>query len=74
MGLINGIATAVALLTFIGIVWWAFSRGREKANRDSANLPFLQPDEADQVAKQQAAKEAQQEDANKDKKAGGSHE
>ena len=46
MAIVNGIATIVALLTFLGIVWWAFSRGREKANHDASLLPFSVPDES----------------------------
>lgn len=66
MSTFNGIATLIALLTFIGIVWWAFSRGRSKANRDASMLPFAQPDEVEQAEDQ--AREAEQ------KKQGESHE
>lgn len=71
MSIINGIATLIALLTFIGIVWWAYSRGRAKANRDASLLPFAQPDETEQAAEPEAdakAREAEQ------KKQGESHE
>jgi cytochrome c oxidase cbb3-type subunit 4 len=33
------------MLTFFGIIWWAFSKGRKKANEEAANLPFVLPDE-----------------------------
>lgn len=72
MSILNGIATLVALLTFIGIVWWAFSRGRAKANRDASMLPFAQPDEAEEAAKkEQAEQEARSAER---KKQGESHE
>jgi|TARA_R100000455_G_C6225026_1_gene88265 cytochrome c oxidase cbb3-type subunit 4 len=45
MGTVNGIVTIVALVTFIAIVIWAFSKGRKKANKDASMLPFMQPDE-----------------------------
>lgn len=45
LGLINGIATALALLTFLGIIWWAFSRGRSDANHEASMLPFALPDD-----------------------------
>ncbi len=45
LGLVNGIVTAIALFTFIGIVWWAFSRGRAEANHEASMLPFALPDE-----------------------------
>lgn len=44
-GVLNGIMTLLALLTFIGIVWWAFSAGRVKDNEEAASLPFILPDE-----------------------------
>jgi len=42
---LNAIATVLAMLTFFGIIWWAFSKGRIKANAEAANLPFVFPDE-----------------------------
>jgi len=45
-GVLNGIVTAIALLTFLGIVIWAYSHGRTKANQEAAMLPFALPDEA----------------------------
>ena len=44
IGIVNGIVTLLALVTFIGIVFWAFSKGRVKANTEAANLPFALPD------------------------------
>ncbi|RTZ41029.1 CcoQ/FixQ family Cbb3-type cytochrome c oxidase assembly chaperone [Candidimonas sp. SYP-B2681] len=45
MAMLNGIMTLVAMFTFLGIVWWAFSRGRADANHEASLLPFLVPDE-----------------------------
>lgn len=45
MALLNGIVTFIALATFIGIVAWAYSRSRSKANHDASLLPFSLPDE-----------------------------
>jgi cytochrome c oxidase cbb3-type subunit 4 len=42
---LNAIATVLAMLTFFGIIWWAFSKGRKQANEEAANLPFVLPDE-----------------------------
>lgn len=42
---LNAIATVLAMLTFFGIIWWAFSKGRQKANKEAANLPFVLSDE-----------------------------
>ncbi len=49
VGILNGILTLLAFLTFIGIVWWAFSKHRVKDNEEAANLPFDLPDEIDQL-------------------------
>lgn len=67
MGVINGIVTLLALLTFIGIVVWAFSRGRAKANTEAAMLPFALPDEGE-------VKQGQGNGASTRSSAGGSHE
>lgn len=45
VGILTGIVTALALVTFLGIVFWAWSKGRSKANYDSSMLPFDLPDE-----------------------------
>lgn len=42
---LNAIATVLAMMIFFGIIWWAFSNGRKKANEEAANLPFVLPDE-----------------------------
>ncbi len=39
--------TIASMAAFLGIVWWAWSKGRSKANEEAANLPFSMPDEAD---------------------------
>lgn len=45
MAVLNAIGTVLAMVVFFGIVWWAFSPGRKKANEEAANLPFDLPDE-----------------------------
>ena len=45
LAIINGVMTALAMATFLGICWWAFSRGRRQANQEAALLPFALPDE-----------------------------
>lgn len=47
MAILNAIGTVLAFLTFIGIVFWAFSRGRKKDNEEAAMLPFSLPDEGE---------------------------
>ena len=45
MAMLSGIATAMALVGFLAIVWWAFSQGRAQANQEASMLPFALPDE-----------------------------
>lgn len=37
---LRGIITAICLLLFVGIVWFAFGRRRKRRFEDAANLPF----------------------------------
>jgi cytochrome c oxidase cbb3-type subunit 4 len=46
MAIMNAIGTVLAMVLFFGIVWWAFSSKRKKANEEAANLPFDLPDES----------------------------
>ena len=45
---IASIATTVlTFVAFLGIVAWAYGRGRKKAFDEAANAPFALPDEID---------------------------
>ncbi len=44
MGFVRGIATALALFAFVGVVFWAYSRRRREAFTAAALLP-LEDDE-----------------------------
>ena len=43
-GIISGIVTAVFVLVFIGIVWWAYSKGNKQRFEDAGKLPFSEDD------------------------------
>ena len=45
--LLHSIMTLVTLITFVGIVVWAYSRKRKAAFDEAANAPFALPDDAD---------------------------
>lgn len=47
MAFLNGLMTIISMAVFFGIVWWAWSKGRVKANEEAAELPFSLPDEED---------------------------
>jgi len=49
MATLSAIATAVFLVLFVCISWWAFSAHRRAANAESAMLPFMLPDEAEVI-------------------------
>lgn len=42
---LRSIMTVVSLLTFLGIVWWAFSRKNGERFDEAAKLPFAEDDE-----------------------------
>nr|WP_173956755.1 CcoQ/FixQ family Cbb3-type cytochrome c oxidase assembly chaperone [Polynucleobacter tropicus] len=42
---LSAFSTSIGLIFFLGIVWWAWSPRRKKANQESAELPFDLPDE-----------------------------
>jgi cytochrome c oxidase cbb3-type subunit 4 len=37
---LRGIHTLLVMAAFFGIVWWAYSKHRKKANEEAAHLPF----------------------------------
>jgi cytochrome c oxidase cbb3-type subunit IV len=47
INMLRSVATVVSFVTFIGIVWWTWSRQREKDFSQAANLPFVQDGSAD---------------------------
>ena len=44
-GTVSGIVTAVFIVVFIGIVWWAYSKGNKQRFDDAGRLP-LEDDDA----------------------------
>ena len=42
---LRSIGTVGSLLTFLGIVWWAYSRNNKQRFDEAANLPFAEHDE-----------------------------
>ncbi|SHK43003.1 cytochrome c oxidase cbb3-type subunit 4 [Marinobacter antarcticus] len=50
---LRGIHTLLVMAVFIGIIWWAFSAHRKKANEEAAHLPF----DDDEVDKRTLAQE-----------------
>lgn len=43
-GTVSGIVTIVFIVVFIGIVWWAYSRGNKARFEDAGKLPFDEDD------------------------------
>ncbi|HLD08863.1 MAG TPA: cbb3-type cytochrome c oxidase subunit 3 [Methylophilaceae bacterium] len=54
---LSATSSVMGLLVFIGIVWWAWSGSRKKANEESANLPFELPDEFNTQPKKKSNKD-----------------
>lgn len=40
-GTLQGIGTVLALLAFLGICWWAFSKEKKRDFDEAAQLPFV---------------------------------
>lgn len=47
-GTLSGIVTVVFIVVFIGIVWWAFSKGNRQRFEDAGRLPFEDNNDAAQ--------------------------
>jgi cytochrome c oxidase cbb3-type subunit IV len=45
--LLHSIMTVIAFVTFVGIVFWAWSRNRKSEFDAAANAPFALPDDAE---------------------------
>jgi cytochrome c oxidase cbb3-type subunit IV len=45
--LLHSIMTLITFVTFIGIVFWAWSKKRKTAFEEAANAPFALPDDAE---------------------------
>lgn len=43
-GLLHGLLTALLMVLFAGIVWWAFSSRQKQRFDEAANLPFADED------------------------------
>ncbi len=45
MDILIGVVTIISIITFLGIIAWAWSGHRVKDNAEAASLPFAVPDE-----------------------------
>jgi len=45
--LLHSIMTLITFITFVGIVFWAYSRKRKTDFDEAANAPFALPDDAE---------------------------
>lgn len=43
-GTVSGIVTVVFIVVFIGIVWWAYSKGNKDRFEEAGRLPFEDDD------------------------------
>ncbi len=42
---LRSITTVISMITFVGIIWWAYARGNRKRFDEAANLPFAEGDD-----------------------------
>ena len=45
--LLHSIMTVITFITFLGIVFWSYSRKRKSTFEAAANAPFALPDDAE---------------------------
>ncbi|WP_339805348.1 CcoQ/FixQ family Cbb3-type cytochrome c oxidase assembly chaperone [uncultured Marinobacter sp.] len=59
MGLLRGIQTILVMIAFFGIIWWAYSAHRKKANDEASRLPFDDDEIADRTVQQDKTEKKQ---------------
>jgi len=58
---LRSITTVVLMLVFVGIVWWAYGKGRKSYFDEAAAIPFTEEDEPGVAAKPAAQAEKRKE-------------
>jgi cytochrome c oxidase cbb3-type subunit 4 len=58
--LVGIISTVIPLITFLGIVTWAYSRRRKAAFSEAANAPFALPDDGPATVRSDIGRESTQ--------------
>ncbi|ADP97873.1 CcoQ/FixQ family Cbb3-type cytochrome c oxidase assembly chaperone [Marinobacter adhaerens] len=56
---LRGVHTLLVMAAFFGIVWWAYSAHRKKANDEAAHLPFDDDDVEKRTLEQEKAEKKQ---------------
>ena len=56
---LRGVHTLLVMSAFFGIVWWAYSAHRKKANDEAAHLPFDDDDVEKRTLEQEKAEKKQ---------------
>ncbi|KAA1174940.1 cbb3-type cytochrome c oxidase subunit 3 [Marinobacter salinexigens] len=56
---LRGIQTILVMAAFFGIVWWAYSAHRKKANDEAAHLPFDDDDVEKRTLEQEKTEKKQ---------------
>ncbi|MHA7808862.1 cytochrome c oxidase cbb3-type subunit 4 [Marinobacter sp. es.042] len=56
---LRGVHTLLVMAAFFGIVWWAYSAHRKKANEEAAHLPFDDDDVEKRTLEQEKAEKKQ---------------
>ncbi|MEA1081719.1 cbb3-type cytochrome c oxidase subunit 3 [Marinobacter qingdaonensis] len=59
MNELRGIQTLLVMIAFLGIVWWAYSAHRKKANDEAAHLPFDDDDVEKRTLEQEKTEKKQ---------------
>lgn len=46
-GTLQGLGTVLAMVAFLAVCWWAFSKGKKKDFEEASQLPFADDDETE---------------------------
>ncbi|MEH6354655.1 MAG: cbb3-type cytochrome c oxidase subunit 3 [Marinobacter sp.] len=56
---LRGVHTLIIMAMFIGIIWWAFSAHRKKANDEASHLPFDDDEVAERTLEREKTEKKQ---------------
>lgn len=59
LNFLRGIQTILIMIIFAGIVWWAYSAHRKKANDEASRLPFDDDEIADRTVQKDKTEKKQ---------------
>jgi len=60
---LQGIATILAMVAFLGVCWWAYSSHKKRDFEEASQLPFAEDESGNAEAEQSLSGETEAEDS-----------